>query len=183
MNKDQNSKKLKPVIFIDGELKYNHQNTLQQQMLLKAMMITDDPNELKKMIGVKTVAEVTRTLDKLQNRKDWYSAMDNSGISFSWIAKGIKDICDSRSNKAADKLNGYKLILETLGLKDYKDSDGGSRNWEDAVMGKIIESGEVVEEDATPGEIEEYEVEVPKIPEAIQAVRDEEKEIGKSLYE
>jgi len=44
-------------------------------LLLKALKVTQDPTELKKMIGVKTVAEVYRTLDKLSLRKEYHKAL------------------------------------------------------------------------------------------------------------
>jgi len=80
-------KKLKPVTFIKGEYNYSRQNDLQQKLLLKAMQVTSDPNELKKMAGLKTVADVYRTLDKLAMRKEYHEALSRQGIDL-----GVKQI-------------------------------------------------------------------------------------------
>ena len=65
-------KKYKPVTFVKGEIGYYRDNKLQQNLLLKAMQITDNPKELRKAIGVKAVADVVRTLDKLTIRKEYH---------------------------------------------------------------------------------------------------------------
>jgi len=77
-----NKKPLKPVIFVQGKYAYNDQNTTQQIMLLKALKVTQDPKKLQQLIGVKTVADVYRTLDKIAMRTDYLAALAENGITF-----------------------------------------------------------------------------------------------------
>ena len=62
--------KLKPIVYSSNAFKSGHQNTAQQMFLLKALKITQDPKKLREMIGVKSVAQVYQTLDKLAMRKE-----------------------------------------------------------------------------------------------------------------
>ena len=45
--KKEKVKKLKPVSFVKGQYGYYRDNTFQQNLLLKAMLITQDPQELE----------------------------------------------------------------------------------------------------------------------------------------
>jgi hypothetical protein len=77
--------RLKPVIYTTNTYVSGAKNDIQQKMLLKALQITQDPKKLREMIGVKTVAEVYRTLDKMSMRKEYHNALAKSGISFDFI--------------------------------------------------------------------------------------------------
>jgi len=172
-------KKLKPVTFIKGEYNYSRQNDLQQKLLLKAMQVTSDPNELKKMAGLKTVADVYRTLDKLAMRKEYHEALSRQGIDLDVIIGGIKEICNGVGVKAATKLKAYQVFLKSLGLDEYKEShDEAKQGWEDLVRG-------IVEKEELPdgGEHGDYDVVIPETPPDQIKKRKEEDEIGRSIYE
>lgn len=117
-------KKLKPVVYTNNYFRRGYQNTTQQMLLLSALQITQDPNKLKEMIHVKTVAEVYRTLDKLAMRKEYHEALNRLGISFDYIASGIKNIADN-GFKDSDKLSAFKVLLKSVGMEKY-DADSYS---------------------------------------------------------
>lgn len=175
-------KKLKPVTFIKNQYYgHNAQNTTQQIMLLKAMTITDDPNKLRKMIGVKSVADVFRTLDKMSIRKEYHSALSKLGIDFEYIAGGIKEVCDGAEDEAV-RLKGYQTLLKSLGVDSYKDDEGmGASNWEETLL-RSLESDQSKKK-ILDVQYEDYEVTVPQIPESVKKQREIERETGKGLYE
>lgn len=171
-------KKLRPVIFEKGKYVFHRQNAFQQNLLLKALSVTTNPNELKKLTGIRTVAEVYRTLDKLAIRKEYHEALVRSGLDLDFIVKGISDLCkDSSSDNV--KLSGYKTLLKSLGLDEYKENAGDSgKSWEEMVR-------EVAQEevDTNTKEIKEYEVTIPVIPEDEKEKRRLEQEAGENLYD
>lgn len=177
-------KKLKPVTFVHGPYKGNRsttQNTYQQTMLLKAMTVTQDPKKLRQMIGVKSVADVYRTLDKMAMRKEYHNALAKLGIDFEYIAGGIKTICDTAEDEAV-RLKGLQALLKSLGLDAYKEEEmGDSGGWEDVLMKTMQSNGN----DLTAIGIKDadYEVIEPKIPESVRKQREIEAKEGKSLYE
>lgn len=172
------SEKLKPVIFVQGKYAYNNQNTTQQIMLLKALRITQDPKKLKDLIGVRTVAEVYRTLDKIAMRKEYHGALAKSGITFDYVVKGIKKEIDE-ADKSSDRLTALNMILKSIGLDSYKESSIGGGSWEDALL-KIKndeeESGEIPK-------ILEYEVIEPTMPEHIRLAKEKANKESKGLYD
>jgi len=181
---DNNEKKLKPVIFRQGECSFHRQNVLQQNLLLKALQVTTDVNKLKEMAGIKTVAEVYRTLDKLAMRKEYHEALVRQGIDLDYLTGGIKKICDDRTTSAGDKLKGFQVLLKSLGLSEYKDIEGSQIGWEDSLM-KAIEV-EKEKEDSDENYLPErvvYDVKVPETPEEEKRDAEKEKNIGKSIYE
>ena len=126
-------------MFTSNTISRGAQNTAQQLFLLKALQITKDPNELRKMIGVKTVAEVYRTLDKLAMRKEYHAALIRSGISLDFIVGGIKEIAVG-GFKDSDKLNALKTLLTSLGMDKYEDDGGQTRgSWEEILLEKLEE--------------------------------------------
>lgn len=174
-------KKLKPVTFVRSMYGYNVQNTSQQIMLLKAMTVTDDPKKLRRMIGVKSVAEVYRTLDKITLRKEYHGALEKLGIDFEFIAKGIKGICDDSEDESV-RLKGYQTLLKSLGVDSYKDDEGmGSSNWEETLL-KSLENDKI-EKKIVDVKYNDYEVIVPQIPESVKRQKEIEQETGKGLYE
>ena len=171
--------KLKPVVFVQGRYAYNAQNTSQQIMLLKALKITQDPNKLKELIGVKTVADVYRTLDKIAMRKEYHSALAKSGITFDYVVKNIKKEIDNSSNKPSDRLAGLNMILKSIGLDKYDDTVIGGGNWEEILL-KIKKDKE---EEAKVIETVEYEVIPPTMPENIRIAKEKANEETKKMYE
>ena len=170
--------KLKPVIFVQGKYSYNAQNTTQQMMLLNALKITKDPKKLREIIGVKTVADVYRTLDKLQMRKEYHSALARHGLSFDYIVKGIKKEVDE-ADKSSDRLAGLGMLLKSVGMDKYEETQVSGGGWEDALLKLSMESKEKGEE--IP--VEEYKVEEPKMPDHIRLAKEKANKESKGLYE
>jgi len=166
--------KLRPVESIDGGgVGFYRPNVLQQNILLKALSVTTDPQKLKEMAGFRNVAEVYRTLDKLSMRKEYHAALAKHGLTLDIIVSGLKDICNNAKNENV-KLQGYKTILKSIGLDEYKESgEEAGKNWEDALQEHANElEGKVV-----------YEVDAPKIPYTEEQQIKKEKAIGANLYE
>lgn len=180
---EKNKPKLRPVVYTSSYFKRGAQNTTQQQFLLKALQVTQDPKKLREMIGVKSVAEVYRTLDKLSIRKEYHEALSRSGISFDYILKGIKDIADN-GEKDADRLKAFQTILKSVGLEKY-DSDSGasSGTWEEVLL-KTIEDGKKTGTTALPQPKKvKYEVQEPVMPESARLLEEEEKEVTGNIYD
>jgi len=172
-------KKLKPVVFIQGRYGWNNQNTTQQIMLLHALKITQDPKKLKEMIGVRTVAEVYRTLDKIAMRKEYHAALAENGITFDYIVKNVKDEIDN-ADKSSDRLNGLNMLLKSIGLDKYEETAIGGGSWEEALLAINRKKEKEGEKETT---IVEYEVIEPKIPEHIRKAKEKANEEAKGLYD
>jgi len=171
-------KKLKPVVFVQGNYAYNKQNTAQQVMLLNALKITQDPKKLKELIGVRTVAEVYRTLDKIAMRKEYHSALASKGLTFEYIVKNIKEVIDS-ADKDSDRLKGLSMILKSIGLDKYDESAIGGGSWEDALL--EIKNKRIEEDNIR--EVKEYDVVAPEMPENVRIAKEIENKETKGLYE
>ena len=143
------------------------------------MEITQDPKELMKMAGLKTVAEVYRTLDKLSIRKEYHEALLRHNMDLDFIVSGIKGVALT-SEEDTVKLNAYKTLLKSLGLEDYKENEAETKeNWEDLIRKNLEENKD------EPKKLQEakYEVIEPVVPEEEIKRREEDKIIGESLYE
>jgi hypothetical protein len=152
-------------------------------LLLKAMKTTQDPKKLAQMSGIRTVAEVFRTLDKMAMRREFHRAFERLEIDFDFILKGIKEECTGAS-KASDRLKAYQILLRSLGMDSYKEkvTEGGG-GWEEALQ-KISTKENGQEQLSLPvAEQEEYEVERPEIPDSVKQKRDLENKEGKGLYD
>jgi hypothetical protein len=167
---------LKPIVYTSSNLRNTSpQSKTEQLFLLKSLQVTQDPKELQKLLGLRTVAQVYQTMDKLSMRKEYHAALSDNGVSFDFIVKGIKDIAVS-GFKDADKLNAFKVLLKSVGMESYEDTDGGSKgNWEEIILNKINE-----EKDEPLGL---YKVNAPQIPESVKKQREEEREVVSSIYE
>jgi len=169
-------KKLKPVVFVKGHYDYHRQNKFQQNLLLKAMQVTTDPKELRRIIGVKTVADVYRTLDKLAIRKEYHEALLRNGIDLDSIVGGIKGLAECGEMETT-RLSAYRVLLRSLGLDEYKESEvDNKKSWEDVLK-------EMVENNKIDKNIDKYEVVLPEIPEEEKKRLADEEEMGKSIYE
>ena len=171
--------KLKPVVFVQGRYGYNNQNTTQQIMLLKALTITQDPKKLKELIGVRTVAEVFRTLDKIAMRKEYHSALAAKGITFEYIVDKIKTEIET-ADKASDRLEGTKILLKSIGMDKYEETAIGGGSWEDALL-QIKKVEEESGQKKIPPVI--YEVAEPVMPENIRLAKEKANKESKVLYE
>ena len=168
--------KLKPVIFVEGDYGYNAQNTTQQIMLLKALKITQDPKKLRQIIGVKSVADVYRTLDKIAMRKEYHAALAKAGITFEYIVENLKNELDT-ADKSRDRLTAITILLKSIGLDKYEETAIGGGGWEEALL-KINDSTE-----EKPKKVLEYKVEEPKMPEHIRIAKEKANQESKGLYE
>jgi len=185
MEEEKPKIRLRPVVYTTNHVKKGAQNTAQQMFLLKALQVTQDPKKLKEMIGVKTVAEVYRTLDKMAMRKEYHEALAKSGISFDFIVKGLKNIAMD-GFKDADKLKALQTLLKSVGMDTYKeDSGGGSGSWEEVLLEKINEQKELGSDmkEISDGVIPTYEVIKPEIPESARLMQEDEDEITSSIYD
>lgn len=174
---------LKPVVFIKGQYAYNAQNTTQQIMLLKALRITQDPKKIREMIGVRTVADVYRTLDKIAMRKEYHSALAKHGITFDYIVQNIKKEVDT-AEKSSERLTAINMLLKSIGLDKYEESEVRGDGWEEALL-KISEEKEKKEEvnNINNDSRKDYEVIAPQIPEDVRIAKEKELQEGRSLYE
>jgi hypothetical protein len=173
--------KFKPVTFVTGRYTHNKQNTTQQILLLKALQVTEDPKKLRQMIGVKTVADVFRTLDKMALRKEYHEALTRLGINFDSVL-GVISTEMTTAKKSSDRIKAAQIILKSLGVDKYEDASIGGGSWEDEIL-KAQEN-----EAALPAAVNEkglpiYDVEVPKMPESVKKQRENDTLTGKSLYE
>ena len=170
--------KLKPVVFVQGKYAYNAQNTAQQIMLLKALKVTQDPQKLRELIGVKTVADVYRTLDKIAMRKEYHGALAKNGITFDYVVENIKKEIDG-ADKASDRLAGLNMILKSIGLDKYEESAITGAGWEEALQ-KLTS---VKSENDTPVDVPVYEVTEPAMPEELRLKKEKENRESKGLYD
>ena len=172
---------LKPVIFVQGKYAYNSQNTAQQLMLLKALQVTQDPKKLREMIGVKTVAEVYRTLDKIIMRKEYHSTLVKLGMDFEYIAKGLKKEIDG-ADKSSDRLMGLNMLLKSIGLDKYEETSTGGGNWQDALLelSKVTESSNGT---VPVVDVPKYDVVEPPMPEHLRLAKEKANKESKGLYD
>jgi len=173
--------KLKPVVFVQGEYAYNLQDTSKQIMLLKALKITQDPKKLKELIGVKAVADVYRTLDKIAMRKEYHSALARSGITFDYVVNNIKSEIDS-GEKASDRLTGLKMLLQSLGMDKYDETAIGGGGWEE-ILQEIRDKKEREGVDGFDTDIPEYKVVLPEMPEEVKIAKEAANKEAKELYD
>ena len=182
MNEEKPKIRLKPVIYTTSTFKKGEQNTTQQMFLLKALQITQDPKKLRQMIGVKSVAEVYRTLDKLAMRKEYHEALAKAGVSFDYIVGCLKQLADE-GFKDADNLKALQTILKSVGMDVYKeDTTAVTGTWEEALLKKI----EAEKENGVTKQPDKplvYDVQLPVIPESARLKEVAEDELTSSIYD
>ncbi len=162
--------------------------TAEQIVLLQALQVTQDPKKLRQMMGVKTVTEVYRTLDKLSIRKEYHEALQRAGFSLDKVVDGIKQIAET-AEKDDTRLKAYQTILKSIGLDKYEAADnptGGT--WEEELLKSLENDKTKSELPSGPGELVpvdqgDYEVITPVVPDAVKKLRAEEEELTKSIYE
>lgn len=149
-----------------------------QNLLLKGMLMNaGDVKEAAKYAGIKTVASAYRTLDQLSLRKSFYDSLDNNDISLDFIVKGIKAIA-TEGDLDSVKLKAYQILLKTLGLENYSETNAEGKGWEETLMKVLKDKGDVPAID-----VEGYDVKFPEIPQSEVEKRAKEDKIGKELYE
>jgi len=170
------NKESKQFIFISSPDKCpQHENHYAQNIILSAMSdgITD-PKKLREISGLRSLADVYKTLDRLSIREEYHKVLIDNGVDLSYVVSSLKKVCDETQSDSI-KLNALKTFLSSLGLDKYQDDYVTSKSWEETVM-KL--SGEKFEEKQG-----EYVVNVPKIPEEAATIRREEDAYGKMIYE
>lgn len=145
-----NPVRLLPVIFSEGNKRRegSRPDHVKCIFLLKALRVTQDPKRLAQMLGVKRVAEVYRTLDKLAMRKEYHSALTRLGIDFDYIVRGFKDAADN-APKYSDRLVSLKALLTSVGMDTYKESEDTSGGGWEEILSRKIEETKLLEDAAT----------------------------------
>ena len=175
--------KPKPVVFTEGATTFYRENSLAQNILLKALSNgVTDPNELRKLAGLKATADVFRTLDKMAIRKEYHQALSASGLSFESIVNQIKNIGESGSSDSV-RLKAWTVILKSLGLDKYEKQEDSSKSWEDALLGSIEETKKLPEGKTIEGEVVDYEVKTPEVPVEERIRREKSSAAEKGLYD
>lgn len=184
MDKIEANKKLEPMIFAEDGTKFYRPNFYAQNLILKAMAggVTD-PKDIARITGMKSAAEVLRTLDKMAIRKEYHEALSRNGIDLDTIVNGIKEIAMA-ADKDDTRLKAYQTLLKSLGLEKYDKQEEGGKNWEQIILDiseKKIIDGEIGDTNLLeePGE---YEVNVPIMPVEEQKKKDEEKSLADEIY-
>lgn len=182
-NEEPPKVRLKPIVYTTNIFNRGSQNTTQQILLLKALQVTQDPKELRRMIGVKTVADVYRTLDKIAMRKEYHQALHEKGVSFQFIVEGLKGIAEG-GEKDADRLKAYQTLLKSLGMEKYEASDGASSGtWEEVLLKKVEEQKALPPNEQAIVVPKVYEVQQPVVPDSVKKKREQEEEITSSIYD
>lgn len=178
---ENTNKKLKPVVFVQGRYDWNSQNTTQQMLLLKALRITQDPEKLRDMIGVKSVTDVYRTLDKIAMRKEYHAALAKAGLSFDYIVTKVKSEIEN-AHKSSDRLAGLNMLLKSVGLDKYEETATHSGSWEEVLL-KLAEEKEKQNSIENPLKIAEYKVIEPVMPEELRLAKEKSNKETKGLYD
>lgn len=172
--------KLKPIIYTTNRYARGAEQRTQQIILLKALQVTQDPNKLREMTGIATVAGVYRTLDKMAMRKEFHDALLRAGISFDYVVDGIKGIADN-AEKDDTRLKALQTILKSLGMDKYDvtEADGGG-TWEEELL-KLNEKRNATK--ALPAPSADYDVKTPVIPDEVKKMRQDEDKVTGGIYE
>lgn len=154
---------------------------MEQVVLLKALQVTQDPKKLRQMMGVRTVTDVYRTLDKLSIRREYHDALARAGLSFDFIVGGIKDIAVS-AEKDDTRLKAFQTVLKSLGLDKYENNEAQSGTWEEELL-KALDGHEKKRDVDGIEEFPVYEVVEPELPESIRKIREEERKLVDGVYD
>jgi hypothetical protein len=153
-------------------------------ILLKALELSKNPEKMQQMLGVKTVAEVYRTLDKLTLRRSYHEALHAFDLDFNYVVRNLKELGDTGNEKT--RLGVMQTLLKSMGMDKYDVADtGAGGDWEEVLLKKMEEEKE--EQKALPEaphlmEAEDYEVFTPQMPDSMKKVKEAEKKIGEDLY-
>lgn len=182
LNSMNEQKKLRPVIYTTSSFSKFSPDETKQMVLLKALQVTSNPTKLKQMIGVRTVAEVYRTLDKLSMRREYHEALLRAGITLDFVTKELMDLATNSNDKV--RLGALNTILKSIGLEKYETAEAGSTGtWEEELLKSMSNKPEPPLLSAPAGEGGEYEVIVPETPPEMKKLRADEEELIKGIYE
>lgn len=176
-------KKFKPTIVSGGQddiFRRHQADYATQDKILKAMSdgITD-PNDLKKLTGLPTIAQVHRTIDKLQMRQEYFQALRDNGLDINSVVSGIRDVAMFSKNDKT-KLSALVTILKSIGMDKYDDQQVTGKDWEETLLKYATEANE---QNKLEGAIDvDYEVIEPKKPDEMKQIKEAEKMLGKDLF-
>lgn len=176
-----NNELKKPVTFIGGKNVFYNRNTYVQNILLKALSngVTDS-NELRKIAGLRNIADVYRSLDKLAIRKEYHEALVANGVDLDFITKGLKDLAENGTDKI--KLGSFNTLLKSIGLDKYEKQEESGKSWEEEILKVAKVKSDVIDGEIVEDEVKDYEVVVPEIPAEELKRQIEEKKLGRDLY-
>jgi len=168
-------------VFVQGKREFYRKNYYVQNILIKALSEgVTEPEELRKIAHLDKVADVYRSLDKLAIRREYHDALARNGISLDYIVDNIKELAEGAKSDST-KLKSLEILLRSLGLEKYEESEVGGKGWEDI----IIEAEEKKASDVKSKrlDVSDYTVITPETPEKEKKTRERERAMGKELYE
>lgn len=128
---------------------------------------------------MRSAAEVYRTLDKMQLRKEYHEALSGAGIDMPYIVAGLKNLVDNSTSDKI-KLGGLQTILKSIGLEKYEKQEEDGKNWEELVLELSEEKSE--ENFIDTLKVDDYEVVAPPLPESVEKRQKEERDEADELY-
>lgn len=97
----------------------------------------------------------------------------------------LKEII-TEASKDETRLHGIQTVLKSVGLEKYETTETEGKDWEGLLL-KINEQEQTARLTGGPsvinGTTQKYDVVVPAVPESARKKREEDDEIGKSIYE
>ncbi len=167
------------------------ESNARQILLMQAMKVTQDPEKLRQMIGVKRVADVYKTLDKMAMRREYHKALENAGVSFDFLVAGLAAEA-TNGEKSRDRIQALSILLKSVGMDKYDAEEGSSSGgtWEQELI-KTLEAEKQDKKSATAALPSadlanldtDYVINTPVIPASARAKRDEENAAFGSIYE
>lgn len=179
---DNEKNKKKPVIFKNSDKFFYRENDYAQQILLKALAEGASIEEMKKRAGIRSAAEVYRTLDKIALRREYHDSLARNGMTFDSIVDKLKILMDSGSEKI--QLGAVQTLMKSLGLDKYEKVEDSGKTWEEELV-KAAEQAQKEGKDLKLVEAEEftdYEVITPETPQSERERQEHERKIGKEIY-
>ena len=81
------------------------------------------------------------------------------------------------------KLGSLNSLLKSLGLEKYEKQEETGKSWEEEIIKASKVKEDIIEGEITENKKEKYEVVVPEIPIEERRRQEEEKKLGRELYE
>jgi len=173
---------MKPIVFAKSNKKKYQSTKLQENMLLRAFSETDDITTLKNVAKFHTEADVMRAMDKISIRKEYHDALVRNGLTIDQIVRHINTIVlTSTSDKVKTTLLG--MLLKSIGLDKYDDSESSGKNWEQLLLDVVEKQADTPLLETSEKGKNRYEVVTPPVPESYKNNRKEEDDFGRSLYD
>lgn len=149
-----------------------------ENLLLKALSDgVTNPRELQKLAGMRRVADVYTTLDRLSLRKGFHAALSKAGISMDYLVSRLKKISDNEDDEIS--LKAISTILKSLGLEKFEEVQQSGAAWEDAIL-SASSKNQVLETQKDPEGL--YEVKRPEVTQEVLDKRQNEIDEAHELY-